>query len=225
MPSKSAIVLPYLDPEFSPTHPANNPPVIEEDKYLPLSKRRRAQLEQEALAEALQEWTPPHVLRLYETDAERARRRTNILSLHLSPKLPELSDLIPQNKHDSSLSRTLSTSDPTDFRNFAHDYLHLGFHRVHAFGTLPEEDDTSVPPEEICWIMEYTTSECNVIRRRLAWAMGEFPAVIDQDSPLYDGEVAWRYERRLYCRCRRRTQSCIRPSHVEIFTSTGPILP
>jgi len=232
MPTKSPIILPFLDPQFNPDHPANNPPKIENDKYLPYGKRELKKMEKAALDEAIQSWTPPHVLRLYETDVERARTRSTILALHLSPRIPDFADLIPANKHDSSHSRALSTEDPTDFRNFAHTFLHLGFHRFHIYGTDPDEAESlssdtqdSHDPSGVCWIAEYTEGECNIIRRTIAFAMGEFPSVLDPDSSLYDYEIAFRYERRLYCRCRQRDRKCVRPSHIEIFTSTGQLLP
>ena len=242
MPRKSQWpTLPYLDPEFTPDHPANNPPRIPQDKYLPMGKRELQRLERSALDEAIQRWTPPHVPRLWEVDSHRAAIRQKIFSLYLSPKLPEYSDLIPEKSHDSSASRRGPVSpDPTDFRDFAHKSLSLGFYRFHASHgdpNLPSEevsmqqygpDDPAhdaFPPEDICWIMEYSNNECNVIRRKLAQAMGEFPAVIDEESPLYDPEIAWRYEHRLYCRCRRRNKQCIRPSHIEIFTSSFDVLP
>lgn len=238
MPIKTSFPpLPYLDPKYVSDHPANRMPEIKEDPYLPLSKREKARLEKEALEKAMAEWSPPHVLRSWETDVARADQRARILSLVLHPKEPQFYDLTPKNPYDSSLSRNADhlLYDPArddgknDFRQFAHKRLHLGYHRFHASHGEPllpsEENDPNIPPEEICWIMEYTLNECNIIRRQIAHAMGLFPAAVDPENQFYDEEVAWRYERRLYCRCRRRNKQCVRPSHIEIFTSQLQLLP
>lgn len=210
-------ILPYLDPQFNPNHPLNNPPHIEEDPYLPMSKQQRQRLEKEAMERALRDYLPPHVPRSWEHDSSRAYKRAQILSLTLPPKdSRSYSDLLPH--------RHMPVPD-TDFRRFASIYLHLNYHRFHAFGEDAHEVDIPEDPNDICWIMEYTETECNAIRRKLAFALGEFPAVIDPKLTIYNEEIASRYHRRLYSRCRRRERRCIRPSHIEIFTSSFDVLP
>lgn len=239
MPAKNRFpILPYLDPKLNPDHPENNPPEIKEDPWLPFSKRERTRLEKEVLAQAMENYSPPHVPRSWETDAYRAEQRKNLLEMVLLPKnLDDFADLVPKNPYDSSVSRKISRSlyvpndekTRRDFRQFAAKRLHLGYNRFHASHGDPnvpsEEADPALPPEEICWIMEYTYNECNNIRRQIAQVLGIFPAVTDPSNQFYDEEIAWRYERRLYARCRRRNQHCIRPSHIEIFTSSFKVLP
>lgn len=239
MPSKNRFpILPYLDPSLDPDHPSNKLPQIKEDPHLPYGKRERKRLEQEALEKALEEYTPPHVTRSWETDVFRADQRKKILALILHPKaVVDTDELRFRNPQDSSLSRALSKAlydptrdeDHTDFRRFAHQRLHLGYNRFHASHGEPdfpsEEEDPAIPPEDICWIMEYTENECNIIRRKIANALGIFPAATDPDNQFYDEDIAWRYDRRLYARCRRRNKRCIRPSHIEIFTSQFQVLP
>lgn len=208
-------ILPHLDPKFNPDHPVNHQPKIEDDPYLPLGKRNRQRLEAEALEKALESYSPPHVLRSWEVDTKRNEQRQRILSLTLPPKMGSNIDDLLGHRPPEAL----------DFRQMAATRLHLGYNRFHAFGTLPDEDDPTVPPEDICWIMEYTENECNTIRRKLAHAIGEFPAVTDKETSAYNYELAFRYERRLYARCRRRNKRCIRPSHIEIFTSSFDVLP
>jgi hypothetical protein len=230
MPYKTSFPpLPYLDPEFNPDHPLNQPIKIKDDPHLPYGKRQLRRMEKEARAEALAKWQPPHVPRSYDTDPDRAETRREVLSLTLSPRPPL--DFRPR----PSDYRYLSDDSPNllpgslDFRRFAYERLHLGPHRIHASHNEPhlpsEELDPALPPEEYCWILEYTYNEANTIRRRLAHFMGLYPAVTDPDNPFYSEELAWRYDRRLYCRCRRRNRLCIRPSHIEIFTSTLDLLP
>lgn len=232
------VILPHLDPKFNPSHPFHSQPPIDEDPYFPLSPSQRKRLERRRLEEALAEWDPPHVTRSYENDSVRATRRLEILRLDLSPRPKNTKDLIPSSPNDSSLSRRASqdfvlSADETDFRTFAVERLHLGYHRLHHSNdaSCPTEfvletlDDPDIPPEDICWILEYTENECNIIRRKLAGGLGLFPAVIDPKNPIHDPEIAWRYDRRLYARCRRKSKRCIRPSHIEIFTSTFAVLP
>ena len=215
-------VLPYMDPQFNPDHPLNHLPPIVEDPALPLNKRERERLSRERFQTAMNSYVPNHVLRSWENDDFRKERREHILRLVLPPKMSNgFDDLNPKTASPSG-----NPLDPElDFRRFAVMPLHLGYNRFHAFGTEPGEDEILEDPDDICWIMEYTFRECNTIRRKIAFALGEFPAVIDQNNSLYDPELAWRYDRRLYCRCRRRNTYCIRPSHIEIFTSSFEILP
>lgn len=227
---------PYLDPEFNPDHPIHHMSPLKEDPYLPLSPREKKKLEREALEHAIANWIPPHVPRSWETDTDRAVARQEIMRMTLSPKWVEEDELLlPKSANDSSPSRKLNRQmqevdqSRTSFRRFAARRLHLGYNRFHASHGEPElpseEFDPDIAETDICWIMEYTVNECNTIRRKIGLLIGEFPAVADEFNPAYDAEIAWRYERRLYCRCRRRNKRCVRPSHIEVFTSTGDVLP
>jgi len=246
MPIKSyQPILPYLDPQFDSTHPSHSLPPIEEDPLLPLGKTRRAKLEKERLDQAIASYSPPHVLRSWETNADRAKKYDELMAMSL-PDRPN--DLIyrPSNLHDSSATRFRPTSEresqefsPFDFRRFAEVYLHLGYWRIHSASdptpTIPFtpamysphefQDPTATPPGDICWILEYTDSECRTIRRKLAAVLGLYPAVTDETNQMYDNEQAWRYENRMRCRCRLLTSRCIRPSHLEIFVPTGHTIP
>lgn len=225
MPVKTGFPpLPYLDPQLNPDHPDNKPIIIDEDPYLPLGKRERNRRMKIAREAALETYEPPHVLRSWETHAFRAAQRRMIFGLILPPKtVHDYEDLLPNPNR-----RSQPNEEQTDFRAFAVHNLHLGYNRFHASQGephVPSEETDVVPPEDVCWIMEYTYTECNNIRRQLAYAIGEYPAVTDQENPSYIEDIAWRYDRRLYCRCRRRNKRCIRPSHIEIFTSLGHVLP
>lgn len=239
MPVKNRFpVLPYMDPDFDKNHPLNHLPPIPEDPLFPMTPREKERLEREQAERAMLDYKPSHVLRSYESDDEVEAQRTRILGFVLHPKaVVDLDDLRFRSPNDSSLSKAISKQlyDPsrdvehTDFRQFLVKSYHLGYNRFHAThgeSNFPsEEDDPDIDPEHICWIMEYTEGECNIVRRKLAKLMGEFPASVDLKNSLYDEEVAWRYERRLYVRCRRRNKRCIRPSHIEVFTSAFRTLP
>jgi hypothetical protein len=225
MPYKSdRSPLPFLDPKLNPTHPLNNPPSIDEYPHLPLGKRLRRQMEQEAIEKALASWSPDHVRRSWEADPTQAEQYRRILSYSLD-------------------------NGERNFRKFAVMNLRLGYDRFHL-STTPAEtllqinnnskyvdteaqrlnasetpDPPDLPEPEVCWIMEYSLNECNIIRRKLALAMGLFPAVADPDSPEFDDDLQWAYDRRLYTRCHRLHKRCIRPSHIEIFASNHQILP
>lgn len=239
MPYKNEMPLyPFLDPALDPNHPSHKLPEIVEDPYLPLGARQKKRLQQIALERALAEYQPPHVPRSWETDPGRKGQRDKILRLTLSPSLPKqglYNDLVPRHPQDSSVSKGERRSrrdeideEHVDFRRFAEQILHLGYNRFHAsYGDplFPSDEDPSIPEKDICWIMEYTYPECNTIRRQLAHAIGAFPAVADPENLFFDDEIASRYAQRLRARCRRRNTSCIRPSHIEIFTSSGITLP
>lgn len=234
--------LPYLNPKYNPDHPYNLPAPdfsVEDDYYRRLggnterSVKEQARLEKEWRKQMLDEWIPPHVPRSWETDARIAERRAHILALTLSPRVKyDHEALVPKNP---SISKTIAdiaynpADDPnkTDFRRFANRILHLGYHRFHAHVGEPlyGTEEHNVPEEDICWVMEYTPGECNIIRRKIATMMGEFPAVVDPDNDLYNEDLAYMYERRLYVRCRRLYKVCVRPSHVQIFTSQFKVLP
>lgn len=231
-------LLPYLDPQWNPDHPLNHIPPIREDPYLPLSAREKRRIREAQEEEAMKDYEPSHVLRSYEADDYRKAQHDKLISMVLHPKaLVDLDDIRFRNPNDSSLSKRVSKSlydperdkDNTDFRQFLTKRLHLGYNRFHATHGEPyfpsEEQVVPIAPEDICWIMEYTEGECNRVRRKIALLMGLFPAAVDEDSPLYVEEIAWRYERRLYARCRRRNKRCIRPGHIEIFTSSFDVLP
>lgn len=235
MPSKSGFPpLPYLDPEFNPTHPDNLPvPDLSEpnDYYSNLGKRELpkqvlAKREKEWRRQALEDWQPPHVQRSWETNIAISDRREQILAMELTPRVQwDHEDLVPQNP---SISKKISQAaydpekdpDRKDFRRFLNQALNLGYHRFHH-----EYYNEPTPEPDVCWIMEYTPGECNIIRRKLAWLIGEFPAVVDEDNDLYNEELAYRYDRRLYAHCRRGNRMCIRPSHIEILTSQRKPLP
>lgn len=239
MPIKTDFpVYPFLDPELDPNHPIHNMPPIEEDKFIPLGARERKQLEKAALERALEDYTPPHVRRSWETDHNRDTKRNQILRLVLPLSAPvnRFDHMADRHPNDSSVSKRLSRMlydessdlDHRDFRQFAYSKLRLGYNRFHAsYGDplWPSDEPDDIPPGEVCWIMEYTYRECNTIRRKLANFMGLFPDVIDPENPFYDPELAWRYDQRLRVRCRRKTQHCIRPSHIEVFTASGIALP
>jgi len=232
--NKRGVPYPFLDPAEDPNHPLNRVYKIKEDPYLPLGKRERRQLEREAYEEALANYTPAHVIRSYETDPERAATYALIMSLELYPSRPsgELVDLNPPRSPNGSF-RPKSKSrgdDERDFRDFAHKRLHVNYNRIHASHgdpRWPSAERPDIAPDEVCWIMEYSMRECNTTRRQLAHALGLFPAVIDPTNQFYDEEMFIRYNegRRLLCRCRRRNTSCIRPSHIEIFTASKLVLP
>lgn len=237
MPIKTDFpMLPFLDPALDPLHPIHHVPEIEEDPYLPLSKRDRQQLEREMLDKALAEYTPPHVPRSWETDPKRATVHRQIMALELYPSLIPGSlneELIPPRGKDGTYApktgaKTRFSEDSKDFRQFASTKLHLGYNRFHASHGDPRwesNEDPGIPPGDICWLMEYSLRECNTIRRQIAHALGLFPAVTDITNPFYDEEMAYKYERRLLARCCRRNTRCIRPSHIEIFTSNKMVLP
>lgn len=235
MPYKTNFpLLPFLDPRYDTNHPQNHIKPIVEDPYLPLKPLERQKLQREAMKEALANYTPSHVPRSWETDSFRANRHQEILAFVLHPRPANL-NYRPNNPRDSSLSRlTNSPYDPNsdqdliDFRRFAEKRLHLGYWRFHP-STEPQDDEIGDPPEtapeEICWIMEYRPTECNTIRRQIALALGLFPASIDPENQFYNEEMEYSYNRRLLTRCRRRHKFCVRPSHIEIFTSSGLLLP
>lgn len=249
MPRKSGLdyILPYLDPEYDPNHPIHRLPPLSEDPHAPLGKRERKRLLDLQLQSALDSYTPPHVIRAWEVDAFRGKRHDEVLALRLShgdyTKDGLLSPIGQSRRqfeqryslHDSSASRRGQSPyepsedpDHNDFRQFAVSALHLGYHRFHP-STSPEDseigDPLTTPPDEVCWIMEYTIHECTVIRRQIAHILGLYPAVMDKDTDAYDDDVAWKYERRLHARCRRFNKRCIRPAHITIFTASGSSIP
>lgn len=250
MPRKSGLAypLPFLDPKLNPDHPINHLPPLPEDPYLPYGKRERARLLNQQLESALASYVPPHVVRSFETDKYRADQYSAIMDLRLGPKFPSggpvdkpslhsLKDRYPNDQHLRESITSLIKASPydshaeferTDFRQFAVVRLHLGYHRFHL-STDPEGDEIgdlpSIHPDEVCWIMEYTETECSTIRRQIAHALGLYPAVADEESSAYDEEIAYRYDRRLKARCRRRNTRCIRPAHIELFTQCGRLLP
>ena len=245
MPSKNHNVpMPHLDPEFVPEHPANNLPdfsMIEGEYHgeaRPRTDSERSRAEKEWIKEQMTSWEPPHVIRSWESYDYRKERRETIMSLRLPPRIiHEYEDLNRTSAFDSSISKQIAAdlynpmNDPEqlDFRRFANINLRLGYHRFHASTGDPnvpsEELDPNIPESEICWLMEYTEGECNIIRRKIAHKIGEFPAAIDENSPLYNQELAWRYDRRLYVRCRRKNKKCVRPSHIVLFGSNFQDVP
>lgn len=235
MPRKDqGVPYPFLNPALDPNHPLNRVYEFKEDPYLPLSIRERQRLEREAFEEALSTYTIPHVIRSYETDPERASVYARILGLILPPSQSNesiLKDLNPPRDKNGSFSpkRHMKLLDNQDFRQFAYTRLHVAYNRIHASQGDPRwpSDESLVNPDEVCWIMEYSLRECNTTRRQLAYALGLFPAVIDETNPFYDEEMYIQYNegRRLLCRCRRRNTFCIRPSHIEIFTASKMVLP
>lgn len=251
MPRKLEILLPFLDPRYVSEHPANHIPtdIRNEDQkkwLVDLTPAQQRREQKKWLDTAMEEWNPPHVLRSWESDPEIAERYIQATTLILPPRTRHpFEDLMVENPKDSSLSRIISkesynpSNDPnnTDFRHFMHMHFHVGYHRFHATHGEPnlpsEETDPNVPPEDICWIMEYTEIECSIIRRKLAWRMGLFPAVIDPRTDVFDEAIADRYGvnrdetwgRRLYVRCRRRNKRCLRPTHLQIFASNFQDLP
>lgn len=242
-------MLPFLDPQFDPNHPIHSLPPIQEDPYAPLSKRVRKQILEKQLNDALTAYVTPHVIRSWEVDKWREIRRNEILTMKLSwgdygrdglpspIKISRDAFLARYNLKDSSATRRTSSPydshrDPEhdDFRQFAVANLHLGYHRFHPSTVHDPEtdellDSVDIAEPEICWIMEYTEHESMIIRRQLARLIGIYPAAVDQETDAYDEEIAFRYDKRLKVRCRRRTKRCIRPSHLEIFASNGQVLP
>lgn len=253
MPYKRAIELPFLDPQFVPDHPANHIPSdirsTEQKKWLvDLTPAQRKRREKEWLKEAMDEWNPPHVPRAWEVSPEVAERYFQTLALTLPPRPQhQFEDLLLENPRDSSISRRISEEsynpandpDQQDFRRFMNQHYHLGYHRFHASHgdpNLPSEEisaNDEFPPEDICWIMEYTEVECAIIRRQLARRIGLFPAVIDKRTEVFNEDIAERYGlngkgeygTRLYVRCRRRNKRCLRPEHLIIFASNFQDLP
>lgn len=240
--------LPFLDPAFDPNHPAHGLPPLPEDPHAPLGKRQRARLLREQLEVALASYSHPHVVRSWEMDKYREGRYHEVMALELPDQSYEEGGVptllttareafsARENPRDSSATRRFSvdhnpyeTAEHHDFRRFALHELHLGYHRFHpstdpAAGEIGDDPDT-VHPDEVCWIMEYTPNECTTIRRQIAHILGLYPAAADPESTAYDEEIAWRYYRRLKTRCRRRSIRCVRPSHIEIFTPCGHIMP
>lgn len=247
MPTKGFLTIPFLDPKLDPNHPIHRMPPLKEDPHAPLGKRQRARILKEQLEEAIASYTPPHVPRSWEVDSFRSNRYHEVMALELSDDEYDrdgLPSLLTQarldfaersSEKDSSASRRFTvdhnpyeTPEHNDFRRFAMHELHLGYHRFHlSTHPTPGEigDSVDTPPEEVCWIMEYTDHECMIIRRKIALILGVYPAATDPTIDAYDEEIAWRYERRLHTRCRRRSTRCIRPSHIEIFTPGGQIVP
>lgn len=231
MPYKNHFpILPFLDPQFDPNHPANHVPEIVEDPYAPLSDRQRKQLQEEKLEEALLDYQPSHVLRSWETNTFRAERRKEILSFTLPHRPSNLVYRIKDPKFHSVAQPQfdINTESYTDFRRFAERTLHLGYWRFHP-STEPQDDEPpeqpDLPPEEICWIMEYRLTECNTIRRKIANMIGAFPAAMDPTNQLFDEEIEWRYRRRLFVRCHRWNKRCVRPSHIVVSTYNNILLP
>lgn len=237
-------LLPFLDPEFDPNHPIHGIALPPDDPYLPRSKSETRRLLKAATEEAIQNYSPSHVLRSYEIDTFRKDQYDAIMALRLGPKWPsdaarERVESRPSGKIvyltesvREAQSPWSESDDPyrTDFRQFAVRRLHLNYLRFHESTDEEEEPDASrdpvdTPEPDVCWIMEYTETECNNIRRALAHALGLYPAATDNTTSAYNEEIAWRYERRLKSRCRRRNKKCIRPSHIELFTQCGRLLP
>ena len=250
MPSKipPSKRLPYLHPKFTPDHPENQIPDFRVDdggywgEPRERTERERKKLQKEWLEKAMDEWNPPHVVRSWELDVEIAERRQGILKLVLSPRVIHPFERLPEydeNRFKSTLSKEISESlslndteleeGKRNFRQFAHKTLHLGYHRFHASHGEPnipsEEEDPNISPEEICWIMEYTENECNIIRRKIASLMGLYPAAMDENSPGYNVIEHGLWENRVYARCRRRNKKCIRPEHIILFGSNFQDIP
>lgn len=209
--SKDKDPLPYLDPAHNPSHPYNQTPPprplddFEQVAGQSLSKLADKQWENDWYEQQMAVWTPPHVLRSWETDTERARRRAIILSMVLHPKERPVIDDPEEHR--------------VDFRMFAKRNLKVAYERIHV------SEETVETPDDLCWILEYSEPECNLSRRKIAKMLGEFPAVIDPENAMYDEYMVELYKRRLYCRCTKKNKLCIRPSHVEIFTSQLLLLP
>lgn len=240
-------ILPFLDPDFDANHPIHHIKPIPEDPYAPLTKSQKKRILAAQLDQAMSEYTPPHVVRSWEANKFRAEKHWEILALKLSDDEYERDGLPTplararedferrENSNDSSATRRLilqdnplELEDSEDFRRFAVHILRLGYHRFHLSTNddfEPSADPVDTPEPDICWIMEYTEGECSTIRRQLSHLIGLYPATTDETIEAYDDEIASRYYRRLKSRCRRRNTRCIRPSHIEIFTQCGRILP
>jgi hypothetical protein len=217
------------------------------------TERERKKLQKKWLEKAMEEWNPPHVVRAWETDMVVADRRQGILRLVLSPRVIHPYERLAEyneNSMKSALSKEISELQSLDnldleegkrnFRRFANKTLHLGYHRIHASHGephLPSEeismqqygpDDphhAEFPPEDICWIAEYTENECHITRRKIARLMGLYPAAMEEGNPGYDYDQEGIWMRKVYARCRRRNKKCIRPSHIVMFGSNFKDLP
>lgn len=241
MPSKRglAYLLPFEDPDFVPEHPIHHQKPIEQDPYDPLRKGELKRLEAEQLQKDLENWQIPHVVQSWEVDALRAKKHKEVLSFQLNNGTVDQALALRQSqeqfelrtsKNDSSATRgSRSPHDPnkdvdhTDFRQFAVHSLRLGYHRFHL--STEEEPDPNIPEPDICWIMEYTEHECNIIRRQIARIIGVYPAVTDSETKAYDYEIAFRYDRRMQARCCMGNKRCVRPSHIRIVTTGGRLIP